>query len=340
MAGRRGASAAARARPASGRGRGDGRPARDGHRHVADIQRARMLAAMAQAACEDGAAHATVAAVVRRAGVSRRTFYELFGDAHDCLLAALEDGLAQARERVLGAYLHARGGWRGQVRAALAELLLYFDERPDMARLLVVEWLAAGSDALALRRQALDRIAEVIQRGGGAAGRDPGASRLVAEGVAGSVAAVLHARLSGPRPRGRLAELTSPLMSMIVLPYLGAAAARRELERPAPGANTAQGDAHMGPSPLGGLKMRLTYRTLRVLAALAANPGASNRSIGQAAGMTDQGQVSKLLRRLQKLGLVDNASAGPGGGPQMGRPNAWRLTQRGEEVERSVRIGD
>ena len=52
--------------------------------------------------------------------------------------------------------------------------------------------------------------------------------------------------------------------------------------------------------------MRLTYRTVRVLLAIAQHPGASNRQIGEDAGVHDQGQISKLLTRLHKLGLVDN----------------------------------
>ncbi|HEY7962093.1 MAG TPA: hypothetical protein VID29_09245 [Solirubrobacteraceae bacterium] len=49
--------------------------------------------------------------------------------------------------------------------------------------------------------------------------------------------------------------------------------------------------------------------------------------------MSDQGQISKLLLRLQNLGLIENT----GDGPSKGEPNAWRLTAKGEEVERTIR---
>jgi DNA-binding MarR family transcriptional regulator len=117
---------------------------------------------------------------------------------------------------------------------------------------------------------------------------------------------------------------------MIVLPYQGQAVAAREAARPVSPrrtASTAHGD------PLRDLDMRLTYRTLRVLAAAAAHPGASNREIGDAAGVVDQGQISKLLTRLEHLGLIRNEGAGPA----RGEPNAWRLTARGEEIERTIR---
>jgi DNA-binding MarR family transcriptional regulator len=74
--------------------------------------------------------------------------------------------------------------------------------------------------------------------------------------------------------------------------------------------------------------MRLTYRTLMVLSAIGMEPGASNRRVGEAAGVHDQGQISKLLGRLEKLGLIHNI----GNGQPRGEPNAWTLTPRGQEV--------
>ena len=80
--------------------------------------------------------------------------------------------------------------------------------------------------------------------------------------------------------------------------------------------------------PLHGLEMRLTYRTLRVLSAIAAEPGVSNRRVADAAGVLDQGQISKLLARLERLGLVQNTADGQ----PKGAPNAWILTGRGALV--------
>ncbi len=80
--------------------------------------------------------------------------------------------------------------------------------------------------------------------------------------------------------------------------------------------------------------MRITYRTVRVLIAIASGPGASNREIATAAGIQDQGQVSKLLTRLEHLGLVHNEGAGPA----KGAPNAWTLTAKGQRVEEAVRV--
>jgi chromosome segregation and condensation protein ScpB len=79
--------------------------------------------------------------------------------------------------------------------------------------------------------------------------------------------------------------------------------------------------------------IRSTYRTARVLSAIAANPGASNRAVAAAAGIVDEGQASKLLKRLAARELIENMAQDRG----PGEANAWRLTARGVEVERTLR---
>jgi DNA-binding IclR family transcriptional regulator len=78
--------------------------------------------------------------------------------------------------------------------------------------------------------------------------------------------------------------------------------------------------------------MRLTYRTLMVLSAIATNPGTSNRHVAEHAGIHDQGQISKLLGRLTKLGLIHNT----GQGQPNGEPNAWTLTHKGAEIQQAI----
>lgn len=147
----------------------------------------------------------------------------------------------------------------------------------------------------------------------------------------GSVLAVLHARLlASAAPT--LVELTNPLMGMIVLPYLGPAAARKELERPLPERSPAEPQPADGASRLNDLPMRITYRTMCVLSVIAAQPGASNRQVSVAADISDQGQVSKLLQRLERLGLIANTWAGR----ERGLANAWLLTPVGAEIERAT----
>ncbi len=299
---------------------------------VTEIQRGRMLAAAVDAVDDVGYAGMTVAQVISRARVSRKTFYDVFADREDCFLAAFEQALEQAGEVVREAYAGA-DSWREGARAALGRLLAMMDDEPALTKLCLVEALAAGERVLERRAAVLDRLAAVVEEGR----REPGAldpPAVAAEGVVGAVFQVLHSRVleGSDEP---LFELLGPLMSMIVLPFLGTRAAGREVGRTTPRPETTgQRRPRAGSvDPLGGLKMRLTYRTVRVLMVIAERSGASNREIAEGSGISDQGQISKLLGRLARLELVENR----GEGQERGAANAWHLTARGAAVERATR---
>jgi AcrR family transcriptional regulator len=300
---------------------------------VTQIQRSRMLAAAVEAVEDVGYARMTVAQVISRARVSRKTFYDVFADREDCFLAAFEQALGQARVIAQEAY-ERESSWRDGVRAALARLLLFMDEEPGLAKLCVVEALGAGERVLDQRGKVLDELAQVIDRGRLVTNAIREPPEVTAEGVVGAIFAVLHTRVLDQGDE-RLTDLLGPLMSMIVLPYLGARAAGRELSKPpmdipSP-ARTRTPARHK--DPLEGLNMRLTYRTVRVLMVIAEHPGASNREIAEGSGIVDQGQISKLLNRLARLKLVENL----GEGQEKGAANAWHLTARGAQVERATR---
>ncbi len=304
-----------------------------GREQLLDIQRGRLIAATTQLAAELGASKLSVSAIVTHSGVSRRTFYEVFPDVRECLLAALEESLEQTRGRVREAY-DPDAPWRVRIRLALHALLCLFEDEPTRGRLLVVEAPSAGKDALERRAQVLGELSDAVEEGRAGTGRSAALTALTAEGLVGSALAVVHARLVGNGARGApgLVELTNPLMSMIVLPYLGAAAARKELEQPLPKRRRYESQLTDGASRLNTLPMRITYRTMRVLRTIGAQPGASNRKIGEIAGISDQGQVSKLLQRLERLGLIVNKTPGQ----ERGMAHAWQLTPAGAEIERAT----
>jgi len=292
-----------------------------------------MLAAAVDAVDEVGYAGMTVAQVISRARVSRKTFYDVFADREDCFLAAFEQALEQAAAIVREAYA-GEGSWREGIRAALARLLASMDDEPALAKLCVIESLAAGDRVLERRGEVMDQLAQAVDRGRSAPGGNLDPPQLTAEGVVGAVFQVLHSRILERNPEP-LFELLGPLMSMIVLPYLGTRAAGSEVGRssPRPQRRRSNRPRPGGNDPLDGLKMRLTYRTVRVLMVIAERPGASNREIAQHSEITDQGQISKLLGRLARLDLVENS----GDGQEKGAANAWHLTARGAAVERATR---
>ena len=304
---------------------------------VVDIQRSRLLAATVRAVEELGYTRATVAHITRRARISRRTFYELFANREECLLAVIDETLGAISGEL------AAGGvdglaWRERVRTGLSAILSFFEGEPALGRVCVVQALRGGPMVLVRREQILAQLVAVIDEGRREGPRGRECTPLTAEGVVGAVFAIVHTRLLRGE-REPLTGLLGELMGMIVLPYLGPAAARREQTRPtsAPARGVRRRVAsgmQAVADPLEGLSMRMTYRTARVLGGVAEHPGASNRMLADYAEISDQGQVSKLLSRLERLGLL--ANQGPG--HIKGEPNAWTLTTKGEQVAQSIRL--
>jgi hypothetical protein len=116
-----------------------------------------------------------------------------------------------------------------------------------------------------------------------------------------------------------------------VLPNMG------PVGRPAPAAVSLKAAPTTTPAAVGALAalpMRLTYRTMCVREVIAEGGGMSNRAIGDAAGIPDQGQISKLPARLERHGPLENKR--PSG---KGEANAWKLTPAGLQVTRMVGMG-
>lgn len=306
---------------------------------VSEMQRSRLLSAAVVTVEELGWSGASVAHITARARVSRRTFYDLFVNREDCLLAVLEDTAGLLERELVAANL---GGlvWRERVRTGLWRILCFFDREPVLARVCMAQALHGGPRVLARREEILARLAGVLDEGrdGNARGCPP----LTAEGLVGAVFSIVYARLARGE-REPLSDLLVELMGMIVLPYLGPAAARREQDRSLPpvpsGGVGTHDDIRRGmvePDLLADVPMRLTYRTVRVLEVVCEQggrgSGPSNRLVAELAGIADQGQISKLLARLERLGLLANT----GEGHSRGEQNAWRLTPVGVRVAQSI----
>ena len=308
-----------------------GRRSDGGGVYALDFQRGRLLSATFALVGARGYEGMTVRSVSERAGVSNRTFYECFSDREDCFLAAFNhavDGLEwEAR-----AGWESEPGWIARMRAGLAALLRTLDREPALRRLVFVEALAAGPRVLARRARVLESLAEIVDQG--RAHADVRAAMalppLVAEGVVGATFGVIHARLLELRPEPLL-DLLGSLMATIVLPYRGAEAAARELERPVPRvpAKRRDGDG-LSRLPLGTaspVDYRLTVRTRMALAAVAGRPGLNDNEVSELIGLADKSQISRMMKRLSDQGLVENAMA-----HTKRQVRAWRLTADGEAV--------
>jgi AcrR family transcriptional regulator len=305
------------------------------------MQRTRLIGAAVPVVERLGWSSVTVADIASQARVSRRTFYDLFENREECLLAVLEDTVARVEQELVLADL-GDVSWVERVRAGLWMILCFLDRDPVLARVCVVQSACGSRKVLGAREAILTRLAHTLEEGVSQSARGAEVLPLVAEGLVGAAVAIVYKRLLNGE-QAPLSDLHGELMGMIVLPYLGAAAATRERKRPAPellvredgGEEPGQQSTRPG-DPLRDVPMRLTYRTARVLQAVGANPGASNRVIGEQADLYDQGQISRLLARLQRLGLLENS----GEGQARGESNAWSLTPLGVRVIEQLSLGD
>ncbi len=314
---------------------------------VENDERTRIFRAMAAAVCAQGGSMGggggsagrsgwgeaiTLADIAARAEVSPRRLRGQFADVEACFLAAFEWCSERGGAAIELAYT-GEHGWVEGIRSALTAALDLIEREPDLARLWIVYALGAGPRVLRSRAAAIATLAEYVDRGRLESRVRAEPPAITAEGVVGALLAVLQTRLLAPKPEPPI-TLRGELMGLILLPYLGSAAARRELARPAgrsPVGRRSQ-PPRSGRTAMEGMGPRLTYRTARVLTAIAERPGSSNREVANRAEVVDQGQISKLLSRLEVQGLIANV----GGGGLRGAPNAWELTLRGEQLQHSI----
>ncbi len=296
-----------------------------------DESRARLIDALVLVIYERGYAQATVTEVCARANVGRGTFYELFDSLQACFLAMMDGGYQHARVLVARAFA-TQDCWQDAVRAALASLLEFFDGEPLLARVWLIETLAAGAWALERRERYLAALTSaIVERW--VTVEEPQPSPLAATGVMESVLGIVRGHLLGEREEPLL-TLLGPLMGLITAVYLGAQAATVEVERcealtremlagrEPPVHDAGTGNVEIPPA----LRDPRAHRARGCLRYLAQSPGASNRQVARAVGIVRDDQISTMLARLMRMGLLVKSPGRPGS------PNAWSLSPRGLQV--------
>lgn len=158
--------------------------------------------------------------VIEVAGVSRKTFYELFESKEDCFLSAYDILLGNILGDTAEGFESKPGApWDERVAAGLGALLKHLSEHPDEARFAIVEVLAAGPKALARRDAALRQFTGFLEGGRNESSVElPGITSL---SLAGGVNELLYSEIL----HGSTARLPSrlpDLMFWVTLPYLGA----------------------------------------------------------------------------------------------------------------------
>lgn len=303
---------------------------------LTDLHRARILTATARTLDARGYAGTTVAQVIETARVSRSRFYELFGSCDACITALLDE-LVDLVEQQMTLRGLGRLPWAERVREGLWVILCCLEQQPVLARSCILHSVGAGGPAAERREDVIALLVSAIDAGREAVPENDQVTPMTAEGVVAAATRLVYSRLGSEQDS--LTDLLGELSGLILLPYIGAEETRTVVQSPRPAAVIARGDILLGGAleaspeasdPLRGITMRLTQRTALALEAVAQNPGASNRAVADRAGIADQGQASKLLARLERLGLIKNEAVTE----TKWELNSWTLTASGRRVVR------
>lgn len=192
------AAATPEARP-NGRADGNGavrrRDARGGRRVAPpkDVQRERLLESMIELCAEVGYQSVSVAEVSAHAGVSSKTFYELFKDREDCLLGAYRAAATRVLAHVQP--VADEDDWRAAARTVLERLLVALQNDPAAGRLLLVEASAGGVRVRSERERVLMLFEERAQEFIDSAPRDGKTLDLPATALIGAVRSLVSRHL-------------------------------------------------------------------------------------------------------------------------------------------------
>ncbi|HEX6229187.1 MAG TPA: TetR/AcrR family transcriptional regulator [Solirubrobacterales bacterium] len=190
------------------------------HETVIANQRERLLDAATAVFGEQGYASLSVANVIERAGVSRGTFYKLFENKSDCLLAAQQRAFGRLHEAIEAACSPAEE-WPLGVSAAVNAVLDFAAASPDETRLILASSHPAAEpelarDGISLNRWLIDLLRDSSKRHPDA--RSP--NDLTEQASVGAAVSIVGTILSDQRI-GRMPDLTATLVQIILAPYLG-----------------------------------------------------------------------------------------------------------------------
>lgn len=123
--------------------------------------RQRLLDGLAAALEDKDFGDITIADIVARAHVSRRTFYEYFGSKEACLLA-LGQRLSEQTLALIAANYRFDEDWVAQVRHVTRTFLGSMASQPAVLKAVYLDLVTIGPQGLALRRDMGDRFGQFL----------------------------------------------------------------------------------------------------------------------------------------------------------------------------------
>jgi AcrR family transcriptional regulator len=193
--------------------------------YVAQNQRERLLAALAECLAEKGYERTTVASIGKRAGVSKSDFYKHFESKDACFVAAYDGAV----ERIRGQTIEACAGdpdWARRVLVALRSLLDMLAGEPAQAQLVLVEGLRAGRGVYDRYQVALQGFVPLLRDGAPVPANGLAPPEATDEAVVGGIASLLARRVLAGET-AHLPELLPDVAEFALTPYLGTEEARR-----------------------------------------------------------------------------------------------------------------
>ncbi|HEX5592296.1 MAG TPA: TetR/AcrR family transcriptional regulator [Solirubrobacterales bacterium] len=163
-------------------------------------QRARLHEAMVELAAEHGYNAFSVAALVKRARVSKRDFYKHFSGKEECFLDTY-DIIINRSLRGIHAAVEGEEERHERLRLGFLTFADQLADNPEAARLALVEIRAAGTGAIERMLRANRLIEALVAKCFTPADGSPRLPRLLVKGIVAGCYRVARARLLSEHPR-------------------------------------------------------------------------------------------------------------------------------------------
>jgi AcrR family transcriptional regulator len=186
-------------------------------------QRDRLLAGALQAVSEYGYPATTVAQIIAAAGISRKTFYDIFANKEECILVAYDLLVDWLGDRIAAAIAGIES-WPQAVRVAVSETLACLAADPQIACLCTAEILRVDRVGFARYQASIERLAAPLRSGRAQARWGAQLPPALEQTIVGGALWLVgnRARLDYPR----LSELAPDITYFLLVPYLGTPQAR------------------------------------------------------------------------------------------------------------------
>jgi AcrR family transcriptional regulator len=197
-------------------------------------QRERIMTAMVEIVGEQGYGASSVTEVSKRAGVSRKAFYQQFANRQECFLATYDAIVAEGLDRVSTAALDA-GGLKDELELGLGALFERSIETPSIQRLVLLEVAAVGPAGIKRREQLISSYEGILREKLGVPPRPGIIPNPLLRAIVGGILRVLYTRVQSGGQR-KLPALNSDLVrwSFTYYPLPATMSAIHGLARPAP----------------------------------------------------------------------------------------------------------